>query len=288
MTFLSGREVRTNPAARTAFFALAQQVFDLSFQNWYEQGWWGEHYIPYTFFEGGRAVANASANLIDTMDDGRPKRYIQIGTVMTHPDFRGLGLSRRLMTTLLTDWMERCDGIYLYANETVLDFYPKFGFIQAEEPAFQKMLTPSPVPFSRLDMDNPEHIKLLRRYYDRGNPFDACPVKDNFGLLMFYCGGPLKDCVYYSRQLDCVAVVEYGGGKMTCYELFCTAQADMGRMLAAIAHQDTRTVSLGFTPKDTAGWEILKSPSDEQLFVHEKKENPFRFGDRMMPLLSHA
>ena len=87
----------------------------------------------------------------------------------------------------------------------------------------------------------------------------------------------------YKRQ-----VVEYGGGKMTCYELLCTAQADMGRMLAAIAHQDTRTVSLGFTPKDTAGWKILKSPSDEQLFVHEKKENPFRFGDRMMPLLSHA
>ena len=137
MIFLSGREVRTNPAARTAFFALAQQVFDLSFQNWYEQGWWGERYIPYTFFEGGRAVANASVNLIDTMDDGRPKRYIQIGTVMTHPDFRGLGLSRRLITTLLTDWMERCDGIYLYANDTVLDFYPKFGFIQAEEPAFQ-------------------------------------------------------------------------------------------------------------------------------------------------------
>ena len=37
------------------------------------------------------------------------------------------------MEWILQNWSDRCDGIYLFANDTVLDFYPKFGFLPAEE-----------------------------------------------------------------------------------------------------------------------------------------------------------
>ena len=59
---------------------------------------------------------------------GEEKQYIQLGTVMTHPDYRKKGLSRVLTNKAIADYREKCDLIYLFANSSVLNFYPKFGF----------------------------------------------------------------------------------------------------------------------------------------------------------------
>ena len=120
--------VREDPALRAGFFALARETCDLDFEPWYRGGWWGERYIPYLLTVDGRAAANVSVNVLDTRFQGRPRRYSQLGTVMSAPAFRGRGYSRRLLETVLDRWRDRCDGVYLYANDSVLDFYPKFGF----------------------------------------------------------------------------------------------------------------------------------------------------------------
>ena len=52
---------------------------------------------------------------------------------MTRPGHRGRGLARRLMEEVLRDWSGRCDGMFLFANGTVLDFYPRFGFRRAAQ-----------------------------------------------------------------------------------------------------------------------------------------------------------
>lgn len=46
------KKVRNNPAARKAFNELAIQVFQLSFESWYENGYWTDAYIPYTYGRG--------------------------------------------------------------------------------------------------------------------------------------------------------------------------------------------------------------------------------------------
>lgn len=96
---------------------------------------------------------------------------------MTAPAYRNRGLSRRLMEAVLSDWRTQCDGIYLYANDTVLDFYPKFGFLKAEEYGFSRPIAPSPAPFVRLDMDKEESVRLLYSYYEKGNPINARPMR---------------------------------------------------------------------------------------------------------------
>jgi GNAT superfamily N-acetyltransferase len=59
---------------------------------------------------------------------GEKKRYIQLGTVMTHPDYQGQGLSRVLLKKAIADYRDKCDLIFSFANNSVLNFYPKFGF----------------------------------------------------------------------------------------------------------------------------------------------------------------
>lgn len=220
MEFEIRKNVMPDPAARQSFDALARQVFGLSFEGWYQSGYWTESNLPYTLLSQETALANVSVNRLEVLLDGKRRRYIQLGTVMTRPDCRRQGLAKRLMEEVLRDWADRCDGMFLFANETVLDFYPQFGF--RREIQYQYTL---PVPTARggarkLSVDSPQDLALLRACYKRGNPFSALQVVENFGLLMFYCGSFLKDCVYYIPQQNAVAVARQEGPVLQCMDIF--------------------------------------------------------------------
>ena len=134
MDYTLVKQVRDNAPLRESFFALARRVFGLSFEEWHRAGWWTDRYVPYTMvYRDGSAAANVSVNRIDTVWRGEALRLVQLGTVMTAPEHRGKGLARSLMEAVLDDWGRTCDGVYLYANGTVLEFYPKFGFVPARE-----------------------------------------------------------------------------------------------------------------------------------------------------------
>jgi GNAT superfamily N-acetyltransferase len=126
-------DYKENDELRKSFNVLTQKTYKFDFEFWYHYGYWGDKYIPYSLLKDNKVVANAFVNIIDFTILGEDKRYIQIGTVMTGQEYRGKGLSRFLMERILKDWESRCDLIYLFANESVLDFYPKFGFIPMGE-----------------------------------------------------------------------------------------------------------------------------------------------------------
>ncbi|MBA2650867.1 MAG: hypothetical protein H0U73_01150 [Tatlockia sp.] len=46
---------------RQAFNQLAVNTFDLSFEDWYQAGYWNNKYIPYTLFDDQKAIANVSS-----------------------------------------------------------------------------------------------------------------------------------------------------------------------------------------------------------------------------------
>ncbi len=56
------------------------------------------------------------------------RTYIQIGTVMTRPEYRRRGLAGKLVKEIVKDYRDRCDGIYLFGNLSALDFYSELGF----------------------------------------------------------------------------------------------------------------------------------------------------------------
>ena len=39
---------RNDDALRGSFDRLAQRTFDLAFEDWYQNGFWGDDYIPYS------------------------------------------------------------------------------------------------------------------------------------------------------------------------------------------------------------------------------------------------
>lgn len=136
------KNYRDDVLLRESFFQRANQTFGLNFKSWFEHGYWGEKYIPYSYVENNKIVANASVNVLDLIIDGKQHRAIQIGTVMTHPDYRHQGLSKHLMNRILEEYENKYDIMYLFANESVLDFYPKFGFRRIEQHQYYATFSP--------------------------------------------------------------------------------------------------------------------------------------------------
>ena len=98
MNYKLDKQIVHNDVLRNSFIDLAIKTFDLSFKEWYRKGYWTDAYIPYALVSNNKVIANASANIIDLIWQGEPRRYIQIGTVMTDIDHRDKGLAGQLLS----------------------------------------------------------------------------------------------------------------------------------------------------------------------------------------------
>lgn len=233
-------------------------------------------------------IANASANIIDLIWQGEPRRYIQIGTVMTDIDHRDKGLAGQLVREILTDWQDKADAFFLFANPTTVDFYPKFGFERTAEHQYIMPVVPAAGDFRKLDMDQPEEVARLQRYYQKSNPFSQLRVQDNFGLLMFYCSAFMKHFVYYSDKNQAIAIAMQNGPALICFDIFCDSGRSLSAIINELADENTYQAILGFTPKENRTGEYEKIEGEDILFIYGQKENIFKENKLMFPLLSHA
>ncbi|WP_332870794.1 GNAT family N-acetyltransferase [Lysinibacillus xylanilyticus] len=126
-------DYKDNLKYRESFNELAKLVFNLDFRKWYEKGCWDDQYICYSYIDGDEIIANASISKMTVLVNGKEYKAIQIGTVMTHPNYRYKGLARKLMDHIIDIYQDQYEFMYLFANETVLDLYPKFGFKKVQE-----------------------------------------------------------------------------------------------------------------------------------------------------------
>lgn len=114
---------------------------------------------------------------------------------------------------------------------------------------------------------------------------------DNPGLLMFYCSGFLKDCVYYSSAYDLACVATEEDGVFTCCDFFghgrCTLEQAVCAAASAVSPGAARA-ELGFTPASAAAYARAPVQGDDHLFVLAGGANIFAEDRVMLPLLSHA
>ena len=278
---------REHDKLRKSFFRLARETFGLDFAPWYQGGWWTDHYIPYSFIDGEEVVANVSVNRMELEHAGSWHYGIQVGTAMTRPEYRGQGLCRRLLERVLEEWQDHCDILYLLANDSVLDLYPKFGFQPAEEPLHSGPLHRTPGPLRPLDLSEEGDRKLLLDCYRASNPSSALTAVGDPGLLMFYCGGALREHLYYAGDARTVIVAERAGDTLLCHDLLGEGAAL--ELAGRLARPGIARVTWGFTPKDPAGMQLEQlQEEDTTLFLLEGTGAWFRRGDLRLPALSRT
>ncbi|MGG4402259.1 GNAT family N-acetyltransferase [Paenibacillus amylolyticus] len=272
------KNYKNNEVLRKSFFELAVNTFEINFEDWYQQGYWGERYIPYSYVDGDQVIANVSVNILELIIQGEKKKAIQIGTVMTHPDYRGKGLSTRLMNKVLEEYENKYDYMYLFANESVLDFYPKFGFKPVEEHLFSINYTakksPEPANIRKLNVTNAEDLRLIQKLAS-----ERLPVSQHFathhaqGIFMFYCLNVFSDDIYYLENENVIVIYQKENNHIELFDVVSLNEMNMNDILDEIADDDTEKITFHFTP-DATDHIVLKSTiTNEGLFVRTHDEH---------------
>ena len=259
------KDYKHNDALRLSLGALAKETFSLGLEEWYQAGFWNESYIPYSLVEDGKVLANVSANTVSMIFDGKPMTAVLIGTVMTDKAHRGRGYSARLLNAVLEEYREEVDMIYLFANTSVLSFYPKFGFVPREEwQCFIQLadISPKTEPFYTLDIHKPDDLALVQRLITSGKPADKrLRVTSNDSLILYYCINGLNGALRYYPGSDTLVFFEDG--------LLLDYYSSSGLSLqgaAALLNEGQGELSLGFTPPDEH-LPLRWQPYDDHLFV---------------------
>ena len=179
--------------------------------------------------------------------------------------------------------------------QSVLEFYPRFGFerqVQYQWSMSMQAMTgekdKKPI-IEKLDIENPEHLNLLKNCYEKGNPFSKLQTVNGFGLLMLYCGSFLKDCIYYIPEMDAVVIAELEDGVLYCLDIFCEAGKKLNQILSAVAGEKINQVVFKFTPTEQKECKIQRiEDEDDVLFVLKGKENIFAEEKLLFPEIAHT
>lgn len=279
-------DYRNDEGLRKSFNELAVKVFGLDFENWYKNGFWQDNYTPYSIVEDGKVVSNVSVNTCNMNYRGKIVRLIQLGTVMTDPEYRGRGYARILMEQIIKDYEDKVDGIYLWGNDSVVDFYPKFGFKSSEEYQFSKAVDNTgaqraePVPMSsKTDWD--KMVSLLENRPQNS----AFYMVGNTGLYMFYLSQFMQESVFRIGPDD-YAIAEIDGYTLLLHTII--GDADIDQVIAAFGSAIKRVV-LCFTPNETAGFKkSICEEEDRNFFVRGRFFEETNGDEYMFQEISHA
>lgn len=282
------KHYRDNAALRSSFNALAEATFGLNFENWYQIGCWGDNYEPYSVLEDGKIVANVSLNRTDMVIGGQRRRVCQLGTVMTYPEYRNRGYIRAIMAEIEKDTAD-ADGIYLFANDSVLEFYPKFGFEKNREFTYSKTVSQTGEDrMVRVKMDSASNRDRLAAAMEKSTFHTGCTMVDNPGLIFFYAAQFMQEDVYFLEDLNVWAIAEREAGILTLHNVFTDKEVTLDAVIDAFG-EGVKEVVLGFAPADTEGWTCREYHEEDCTFF--TRGEAFRdFADRKLriPTLSHA
>lgn len=288
-------DYKHNQKYRESFNALAKSIFGIDFTPWVEQGGWNDKYICYSYVDGDHVIANASINKMTIILNQKEYKAIQIGTVMTHPNYRMQGLSRKLIDHIIAKYEHECDFIYLFANDSALDFYPKFGFERMQESRFSinashlKNQTSKTYSVRPLSMNNSVDFTMLKKFAEERIPVSSIlSVINNEHQLLFYFILPFHDSFYYIEEADVVVIFRHEDHQLHIFDIISTANMDIDAILKSIISPETEVIHFYFTPDyaiDHMKVELIPQ-SEDTLFVRPLlKELPKHF---MFPITSHA
>jgi len=313
-TYLLVSDYKENKELRESFFELALSIFNIDFKPWYEAGYWSDIYRPYSIVDEGKVVANVSISKSEFVLEDEMKCWFQIGTVITDKAYRGKGLSKYLMEYVMQKYGAKEEVVYLFANNSVLEFYPKFGFIEAEEFEYSKKLIKSDqalvtqkersilandVKKTSQREERSSQVRQLKytKVSDKALFLDKSKQSykgarlaayNNTNLLMFYWCGFLQDMLYYIEALDTIVAVKYEDKTLRIEDVF--GEAPLEAVIDALIKEETKEVILGFTPKETVGYTTEPCREEDTILFINNREIKEQFSKENLrfPRLSHT
>ncbi|RSK25975.1 GNAT family N-acetyltransferase [Bacillus sp. HMF5848] len=270
MEFVKG--YKDNDVLRASFNELALQTFGIQFEDWYKAGFWTEKYEPYSFVDSGMVIANVSVNKLNLQIGGSSYSAVQLGTVMIHPDYRGQGLSAKIFEKIFTDYAD-VDVMYLFANETVLDYYPKFGFEKIDESQWALDIEGFAESIATQDFNQRDFFETLKHRIPVSRVFATEGAE---GIAMFYYLNGFREHTYYVATENAYVICEQKDKELHVYDVISKEEVDLLSVVKKIGNAHIEKVIFYFTI-DTVSESFSPSPFIDNMFIRSKVPFPKAF-----------
>jgi len=278
-----------------SFNKLYDLCLDGDYNPWYSMGYWDESLIPYFLVEHNQVIANVSVAPMNMIIKNKEYKTLQISAVMTLPDYRNQGLSKYLMQHILEAYKESYDFLYLFANEEVLEFYPKFGFERLDESSFTlnniKFDKSKSTNYRKLSIENDKDLALLERLSEKHNSVShTLSFKANKALSMYHFLLQFEESLYYYDKLDCLVIMEYDEQHLTIYDIFTSNAYDLTTLIQSLIKEKTEEVNFFFIPNENFNNKLIveSNPFDEDaLFIYPGAKKELLPKHFIFPITSH-
>ena len=245
----------SDTAWHPAYCDYVAQVFtQADFRRWCEWGQWSDDYRAFCLVEDGRVVANASVSRMRLVVDGDEIEGFQLGAGGCLPDYRGLGLARRAMQAAL----HACGDApaLLFANPTVVDFYPRFGFAAAPQWRFQAdvELHPGVEPAPVLDLADPANRAEFLRLAAVSAPSSEVFAARDYGRIATWYAANGYAAPLRRLDRDTWVFAQVENGVLTIEDVFAVdpARFDLAAALPRLIDAPVHGLQFGFGPP--RGW----------------------------------
>ncbi len=271
------------PSLLNEFHTFIARVFPrISFKEWQARGHWNQNYIPYSIIKDGQIIANACVTLMKIVLNGKVLNAIQLGAIGTLPEYRKKGLARTLMNHILQKYKDRA-MMFLFANETVLNFYPKFGFRPVQESLFIcESNLPNPAGNAhKLNIAIPEDYKLLQKLLSGRLLLTARFGALNYeSITLWYIFNFYEDNLYYLPQHDAVVIMQTLANTAQFMDVIFTKPFDLQAAVPHLITSRISTINYNFCPDQLHFQFDHEKKLDTGLYIRgdiDLPETSFRF-----------
>ncbi|MEN8904440.1 MAG: GNAT family N-acetyltransferase [Clostridiales bacterium] len=245
-------DYKENYEYRRSFNNLANKVFGIDFEKWYQAGFWDDRYVCYSIFENENIISNVSITKQSINSNNKNINSIQIGTVMTSPEYRNKGFASKLIKNVLDEYSGKSDLIFLFGNKDVKTFYNKFGFRIINEYKFytkNNFKSRNNIESRKINIDNKDDLDLALRLSKNNKLLsEKFKVYNSNNILAWHLMNLFSEDIYYFKDFNLVLICKKNEDEIDIYNVFSDINTDIRIILENIVSDDINRINFLFTP----------------------------------------
>lgn len=236
--------------AHERFHAFVPLTFRrVDFRRWDERGGWNDDFEAWLLEQDGEVVASVGLTRMRLVVGGEERNGCQLGAVAAHPARRGLGHSRVLLDAVLAQIDADACPALLFANESVLAFYPRFGFRPVAQQRFAAEAVVLPAAAAPLcDVaDATARERLADLCHDAPANDSAFGARDYFTALLWHLTyRPIRAC--WLDEGHAIAAVERRDDVLVLHDLVARRPFNLAAALPSLIDAPVSRIEFGFAP----------------------------------------
>lgn len=281
---------RDNLELREDFFLFIPSVFsEAHFKEWYEKKYWTDTYIPFSLLHENKIISNVSATKMNILVQGQLVQGIQIGSVATASEWMGKGLAKYLLNNVMDYFAQSTDLFFLFAYESVLNFYPKFGFRQVRESLYlnETNIRKPQYQARKLDMHNEADVILIKSLL-----LDRKPITQIFGAVeydfvaMWNFLNVYQNHLYYLEKESLLFVKKEENEQLIIWDIVSKHDFDMNDAVSKVMISPDITSILYYFPPDQLNFSYDRIVPDMSSHLFVKGYFPLDGGHFKFPELA--